>query len=153
VRKGEALAVKALDQLGNQELAQGSLKFISNEIDTATGSIKLKAEFANPDEKLYPNQFVNVKLQTDSLRQAVTIPSAAVQLSSDGNFAYVVKADGSVERRAISTGPSDAERTAVLQGISAGERVVIRGVDHLREGVKVQVEGQQTQGASSGKAP
>ncbi|MBD1587010.1 MdtA/MuxA family multidrug efflux RND transporter periplasmic adaptor subunit [Pseudomonas typographi] len=153
VRQGQALPVLALDQLQNQTLAQGQLKFISNEIDTATGSIKLKAEFANPAEALYPNQFVNVKLQTDTLKQAVTIPSAAVQLSSDGSFVYVIKADGSVERRTISTGPSAAERTAVTQGVQAGEQVVTRGIDHLRTGITVKVEAQGEGEPGAGLAP
>lgn len=142
MRGGEALAVLAQDQLQNNTLAQGQLKFISNEIDTATGSIKLKAEFANPNQVLYPNQFVNVKLQTSTLKQAVTIPSAAVQLSSDGSFVYVVKPDGTVERRSITTGPDDTERTAVTEGVKAGEQVVTRGIDHLRSGIKVKLEDQ-----------
>lgn len=141
VRKGQTLAVTALDQLGDSTLAQGDLKFISNEIDTATGSFKLKAVFANPDEKLYPNQFVNVRLQTDRLRGAVTIPAAAVQLGSEGNFVYVLGADDTVQRRSITTGPSLADRVAVTKGMQGDERVVIRGIDHLRDGAKVRVEG------------
>ena len=141
VRQGQTLAVTALDQLGDSTLAQGDLKFISNEIDTATGSVKLKAVFANPDEKLYPNQFVNVRLQTDRLRGAVTVPAAAVQLSSAGSFVYVLGADDTVQRRSVTTGPSLADRVAVTQGLQGDERVVIRGIDHLRDGAKVQVEG------------
>jgi multidrug efflux system membrane fusion protein len=139
VRKGEALSVQALDQLGTTPLASGSLKFISNEIDTTTGSIKLKALFDNPDEKLYPNQFVNVKLTTDTLHNAVVVPSAAVQLSTDGEFLYVVK-DAKVTRRSIKVGPVMGEQTVVTQGVQPGEQVVTRGIDHLREGSKVEVE-------------
>ncbi|QKZ05928.1 efflux RND transporter periplasmic adaptor subunit [Pseudomonas eucalypticola] len=139
VRKGEALPVQALDQMGNTPLANGTLKFISNEIDTSTGSIKLKAQFDNPDEKLYPNQFVNVKLTTDTLHNAVVVPSAAVQLSSDGEFLYVVK-DGTVQRRTIKVGPALGEQTVITQGVAQGEQVVTRGIDHLREGSKVEVE-------------
>jgi multidrug efflux system membrane fusion protein len=139
VRKGEALSVQALDQLGSTPLANGTLKFISNEIDTTTGSIKLKALFDNPDEKLYPNQFVNVKLTTDTLRNAVVVPSAAVQLSSDGEFLYVVK-DGKVARRSITVGPALGEQTVITRGVEKGEQVVTRGIDHLREGSTVEVE-------------
>uniref|UniRef100_UPI00258ADE7C efflux RND transporter periplasmic adaptor subunit n=1 Tax=Pseudomonas sp. TaxID=306 RepID=UPI00258ADE7C len=131
--------VQALDQMGNTPLANGTLKFISNEIDTSTGSIKLKAQFDNPDEKLYPNQFVNVKLTTDTLHNAVVVPSAAVQLSSDGEFLYVVK-DGTVQRRTIKVGPALGEQTVITQGVAQGEQVVTRGIDHLREGSKVEVE-------------
>lgn len=147
VRKGLALNVQALDQLGNAPLANGTLKFISNEIDTATGSIKLKALFDNPDEKLYPNQFVNVKLTTDTLHNAVVVPSAAVQLSSGGEFLYVVK-DGKVARRAIRTGPVQGEQTVITDGVAQGEQVVTRGIDHLREGSKVVVEQPQSPAAA-----
>jgi multidrug efflux system membrane fusion protein len=139
VRQGQVLAVQAMDQLGSAVLATGSLKFISNEIDTSTGSIKLKAQFDNPDEKLYPNQFVNVKLQTDTLRNAVVIPSAAVQLSSDGHFVYVVK-DLKVTRKAVQVGPELDSRTVITQGIANGEQVVTRGIDHLRDGATVEIE-------------
>jgi membrane fusion protein, multidrug efflux system len=152
LRKGETMAVKAIDQLGNTELASGRLKFISNEIDTATGSVKLKAEFANSEEKLYPNQLVNVKLQTSTLKQVVSIPAAAVQLGADGSFTYVVKADGTVERRIITTSVSDFERTAVLAGVAVGEQVVTRGIDHLRDGSKVKFE-QSVQSAAGGSQP
>ncbi|WP_178115708.1 efflux RND transporter periplasmic adaptor subunit [Pseudomonas sp. SLFW] len=139
VRKGESLSVQALDQLGTTPLASGTLKFISNEIDTNTGSIKLKAQFDNPDEKLYPNQFVNVKLTTDTLHNAVVVPSAAVQLSSTGEFLYAVK-DGKVNRRSIKVGPVMGDQTVITEGVALGEQVVTRGIDHLRDGSKVEIE-------------
>jgi multidrug efflux system membrane fusion protein len=139
VRQGQALGVQAMDQLGTAVLASGTLKFISNEIDTSTGSIKLKAVFDNPDEKLYPNQFVNVKLQTDTLKDAVVIPSAAVQLSSGGHFVYVVK-DGKANRKAVQVGPNIDERTVITDGIANGDQVVTRGIDHLRDGAAVEIE-------------
>jgi multidrug efflux system membrane fusion protein len=139
VRQGQQLPVQAMDQLGTKVLADGTLKFISNEIDTSTGSIKLKAQFANPDEKLYPNQFVNVKLQTDTLKDAVVVPAAAVQLSSGGHFIYVVK-DGTVTRKAVEVGPNIDTRTVITQGIANGDQVVTRGIDHLRDGAKVEIE-------------
>lgn len=151
VRKGEALGVQAMDQLGTAVLASGTLKFISNEIDTTTGSIKLKALFDNPDEKLYPNQFVNVKLQTDTLKDAVVIPSAAVQLSSGGHFVYVVK-DSKVTRKAVQVGPNLDERTVITEGIANGDEVVTRGIDHLRDGATVQIE-QPSAATAGAKAP
>ncbi|WPO98310.1 efflux RND transporter periplasmic adaptor subunit [Pseudomonas sp. HR96] len=150
LRQNLALPVKAMDQLGTGVLAQGTLKFISNEIDTTTGSIKLKAVFDNPDEKLYPNQFVNVSLQTDTLHNAVVVPSAAVQLSNQGHFVYVVK-DDKVERRAIEVGPVVGDSTVVTKGVANEEQVVTRGIDHLRDGAKVtleQADGQAAQPAS-----
>jgi len=141
VRQGQALPVTALGQLDGTTLADGALKFISNEIDTSTGSLKLKAVFANPEEKLYPNQFVNVRLQTDTLKNAVVVPAAAVQLGSDGSFVYVVGADDRVQRRSVTAGPALGERLAITQGLAGDERVVIRGIDHLRDGAQVRVEG------------
>ncbi len=148
LRNGVALPVLAMDQLGTHTLASGTLKFISNEIDTTTGSIKLKALFDNPDEKLYPNQFVNVSLQTDTLHNAVVIPSAAVQLSSDGHFVYVVKGD-TVERRSIETGPVLGDQTVVSKGVANDEQVVTRGIDHLRDGAKVSLESDKPKAADA----
>ncbi|MGC1330303.1 MAG: multidrug transporter subunit MdtA, partial [Pseudomonas sp.] len=88
---------------------------------------------------LYPNQFVNVKLTTDTLHNAVVVPSAAVQLSSDGEFLYAVK-DGKVQRRSVKVGPALGEQTVITQGVAQGEQVVTRGIDHLRDGSKVDVE-------------
>lgn len=139
VRQGEALSVQAMNQLGTAVLATGTLKFISNEIDTTTGSIKLKALFDNPDEKLYPNQFVNVKLQTEVLKDAVVIPSAAVQLSSGGHFVYLVK-DGKATRKAVQVGPNLDARTVISQGVVNGDQVVTRGIDQLRDGAQVRVQ-------------
>ena len=139
VRQGQALPVQALDQLGNQPLASGTLKFVSNEIDTSTGSVKLKALFANADEQLYPNQFVNVKLQTDTLKGAVVVPSAAVQLSAQGNFVYALK-DDKVQRRSVEVGPTLGDRSVIRSGVAIGEQVVTRGIDHLRDGAAVTIE-------------
>jgi multidrug efflux system membrane fusion protein len=139
VRQGQALPVQALDQLGNQPLASGTLKFVSNEIDTSTGSVKLKALFANADEQLYPNQFVNVKLQTDTLKGAVVVPSAALQLSAQGNFVYALK-DGKVQRRSVEVGPTLGDRSVIRSGVAIGEQVVTRGIDHLRDGAAASIE-------------
>lgn len=140
LRAGEAMPVWALNQFSGATLAKGALKFISNEIDTATGTIKLKALFDNPKETLYPNQAVNVRLQTGELKNAVLIPSRAVQLSDAGKFVFVVGKDDTVTRRTVTTGPSKGEQVVIKQGVAAGERVVTRGVDHLSDGGKVKIE-------------
>lgn len=137
---GQSLPATALDQDGTTVLDQGKLSFISNEIDSDTGSIKLKAIFANNDERLYPNQFVNVKLQTDLLKGATVIPAQAIQLSSEGDFVYVITADNTVERRAVKSGPAfGADLQVVLSGVAPGERVVTEGIDRLNTGSKVTV--------------
>lgn len=147
---GQTLPATALDQDGTTELAQGELNFISNEIDSETGSIKLKAMFANHDEKLYPNQFVNVRLQTNVLAGATVIPAQALQLSSDGDFVYVIKQDNSVERRQVKAGPSfGTSLQAVLRGVSPGERVVTEGIDRLSNGAKVTIVSDNDTGGGS----
>lgn len=138
LRKGQALAVDALDQQRHKTLATGTVRFISNEIDTTTGSVKLKATFANTDEALYPNQFVNVRMQTGTLDKAVVAPAAALQLSNQGQFMYVVNANNTVSRKTVTAGPSYGDQV-VVTGIEAGSRVVTTGIDHLREGAKVEV--------------
>lgn len=140
LRGGQQLPTTAFDQDGSEVLGQGKLQFISNEIDTSTGSIKLKALFDNQDEKLYPNQFVNARLQVGTLEKATVIPAAALQLSGNGDFVYVVKADNSVERREVKAGPAFGDdKVAILSGIQLGEQVVTTGIDHLNNGSKVQV--------------
>lgn len=140
LHQGRSLPATAIDQDGSSVLEQGSLNFISNEIDSDTGSIKLKALFANQDEKLYPNQFVNIRLQTGILQGSTIIPAQALQLSSDGDFVYIIKADNSVERRQVKAGPTFGKGfQAILSGVSVGERVVTTGIDRLNTGSKVQV--------------
>ena len=116
----------------------GVLLTADNQIDTTTGTVKLKAEFANDDAKLFPNQFVNVRMQLET-RSAVTVPVAAIQRGAQGIFVYVVKEDQSVTMRLVKPGPTESETTAIESGLAAGERVVTDGVDRLREGAKVQV--------------
>src|SRR5476649_534036 len=140
LRSGQQLPTTAFDQDGSDVLGQGKLQFISNEIDTSTGSIKLKALFDNDDEKLYPNQFVNARLQIGTLEKATVIPAAALQLSAAGDFVYVIKPDNTVERRQVKSGPPFGDdKVAVLTGIQPGEQVVTTGIDRLNDGSKVQI--------------
>lgn len=129
------------------------MQFISNQIDTSTGSVELKALFANQDEALYPNQFVNLRLQTGTLKQAMVIPAQALQLSSDGSFVWVVNKDHSVTRRAVKTGPAFGDsQQAILAGVTAGEQVVTEGIDRLTNGSKVSVvSAEEAQSAAGSK--
>lgn len=149
----QSLPASAFDQQGSSELAQGDVQFISNQIDTSTGSVTLKAQFANLDEALYPNQFVNLRLQTGTLKQATVIPGQALQLSGDGSFVYVVNKDHTVTRKAVKTGPVfGSDRQAILEGVSAGEQVVTEGIDRLTDGSTVSVVSEEeTQAAFGGK--
>jgi len=149
--KGNAtLAVEAWDRGFRTRLASGELLTVDNVIDVTTGTVKLKAKFANADLALFPNQFVNARMLLDTRGGVVTIPSAALQRGSQGSFVYVINPntgpknpgptsdDATVSVRPVKLGPSDGERVAVESGLVAGERVVVDGMDRLREGARVQ---------------
>ena len=136
---GERLKVEAFDRDNKTLLATGRLASIDNQIDIATGTVKLKAEFVNRDERLFPNQFVNVRLGIETRQNAILAPTAAIQRGAKGTFVYVVGKDGSVAVRPVNLGPTDGEIIAVEQGLEAEEQVVIDGADKLREGAKVTV--------------
>ncbi|MDH4561774.1 MdtA/MuxA family multidrug efflux RND transporter periplasmic adaptor subunit [Pseudomonas sp. BN411] len=138
-RAGQPLAVEAWDRNDKRLQAEGVLQSLDNQIDTTTGTLKLKARFANDDEMLFPNQFVNIRLRAEMLPQAVLIPSAAVQFGSQGTFAYVMDGEKKVKVRKLETGPDDGERTVVKSGLQPGERVVLEGTDRLRDGSDVEV--------------
>jgi len=136
---GTTLPVSAYDQEGKILLASGKLLAVDNQIDTATGTIKLKAIFDNKDNKLFPNQFVNIRLKVDTLRDATVMSTAAVQRGSIGTFAYVVKDDKTATVRMLKLGPAESENVVVLEGLTSGESVVTVGGDKLREGTKVTI--------------
>ena len=138
VRAGEKLPVQANDRSGRNRLAGGVLLTVDNQIDATTGTVKLKAQFENADNALFPNQFVNVRMLVDVQRAATVIPSAAVQRGTPGTFVYVVNADRSVAVRKVQLGTTDAEVIAV-EGVTPGEQVVVDGADRLREGMTVQL--------------
>lgn len=140
LRNGQSLPATAFDQDNSTILAQGEVKYISNQIDTSTGTIELKASFPNEDEALFANQFVNLRLQTGTLKNATVIPAQALQLSSDGSFVFIINKDNSVTRKAVTTGPALGEdRQAILQGVAPGDRLVTEGIDRLTNGSKVQL--------------
>jgi multidrug efflux system membrane fusion protein len=133
------LPVQAYDQEGKILLASGKLLAVDNQIDTTTGTIKLKAIFDNKDNKLFPNQFVNVRMKVDTLRDATVMSTAAVQRGSIGTFAYVVKDDKTVTVRMLQLGPAEGDNVVVMEGLKPGEFVVTVGGDKLREGTKVEI--------------
>ncbi|PAU66335.1 multidrug transporter subunit MdtA [Pseudomonas sp. PIC25] len=135
----EPLVVEAWDRSERQLLATGELESLDNQIDTTTGTVRMKARFANADEILFPNQFVNVRLRVETRRQASMIPAAALQYGSRGTFVFVVGADDKVSVRSVQAGPSDGERTLIEEGVALGERLVLEGTDRLRDGAKVEV--------------
>ena len=147
VRANPQLPVQAWDRGEKQPLADGSLASLDNRIDTATGTLKLRALFDNADEVLFPNQFVNIRL-TVSSTDAVVIPNAAVQFGSGGTYVYVIDNNETSSLRNVRLGAAEGENVAVIDGLAAGERVVLEGIDNLREGAKVQVVEQPAAGGA-----
>jgi len=131
------LPVDAYDRDFTKKLASGTLIAVDNQVDPATGTVRLKAEFPNKDGLLFPNQFVNAKLQTDTIADALIVPAAAVQRSPQGNFVYVVKGDGTVDLHPVEIQAAEADMVALKSGVVPGDRVVVEGLDKLRPGLKV----------------
>ncbi len=132
------LPVTALDRSGSKKIGAGELRTIDNQIDTTTGTVRLRAEFANGDEALFPNQFVNVKLLLDTIKGATIVPSGSVQRGPNGPFVYVLnlnKGDPdkgpTVTLKLVKLGPEDGDNVAVTDGLSPGDQVVTQGIDRL----------------------
>jgi multidrug efflux system membrane fusion protein len=138
VQSGDAPLVDAYDRDGRIKLASGKLVTIDNQIDPTTGTIKLKAEFANESSSLFPNQFVNVRMQLDTLHGVTVVPTSAVQRGSPGTFVYRVNDDNTVSVRLVKLGPTEGETTVIESGLAPGERVVTDGADKLRDGAKIE---------------
>jgi multidrug efflux system membrane fusion protein len=140
LRKGQKLPVYAYDRELKNRLATGSLETFDSQIDQTTGTIKLKAIFPNTDYSLFPNQFVNVRLQVDTLRDVILAPAAAIQRNGQITFVYVVKPDHTVEVRTVKIGATQGDVVALASGITPGELVVTDGLDKLTAGAKVSVQ-------------
>lgn len=160
------IAIDAYDRAQKFKLASGALVAIDNQIDTTTGTVKVKAEFKNDDSALFPNQFVNVRLQIDTLRDATLLPVGAVQRGSQGDFVYVLQSpntDGdsrenkvTVKLQNVSVGESDGQRVAINTGIEPGTVVVTEGLEQLRDGSAVEVvqrDGEKIALADKGSGP
>ena len=112
---------------------------MDNQIDTTTGTIRMRAIFTNADDMLFPNQFVNIVLSLSTLRDATVVPSATIQRASFGTFVYAINDESKATVRRVTLGPTEGERVAVTDGLKPGDRVVLEGVDALREGITVEV--------------
>jgi membrane fusion protein, multidrug efflux system len=141
LNSGAELKVTVLDRDNVSALATGALTTYDSQIDVTTGTIRMRATFANPKAILFPNQFVNVRLLVDTMTGATLAPNAAIQLGASGNFVYLLNDDSTVSKRDIVTGPGNGKLTVITSGLKAGDRVVIDGVDRLRDGAKVTVVG------------
>jgi multidrug efflux system membrane fusion protein len=143
MKKGEVTVV-AMDQDNVRALETGKLLLIDNQIDQTTSTIRMKAIFPNTDEQLWPGEFVRAQVLVETLKDAVTIPEAAVQRNSQGLFAWVIKADNTPENRPIQTGPTKNGMTVVRSGLQPGERVVVSGQYRLKPDTKVDIASPQT---------
>jgi membrane fusion protein, multidrug efflux system len=149
---GVTLPVTAYDRTDTTQIATGTLATTDNQVDTSTGTVKLRAMFPNDKEELFPQQFVNARLVVDTLKDAVVVPTPAIQLGAPGSYVYVVNSsESTVAVREVKTGPSDGQRTAILSGLELGETVVTDGVDRLYDGAKVQLPGKQPVNEAGGR--
>jgi multidrug efflux system membrane fusion protein len=145
-RSGNTLAVDAYDRTQQTKIAEGKLLTIDNQIDTTTGTVKLRAEFANKDGALFPNQFVNVRLLVKTLHDVTLIPTPGIQRNAQGAFVYVIQ-DQKATIKTVKVGTTDGNITAV-EGINPGDVVAVNGFDKLQDGIPVRIQ----QPAASGNA-
>ena len=141
VNAGAKLPVTAYTSDNTKKIATGTLYAVSNQMATSTGTVTLRATFANADEALFPNEFVNVEMLVDTLTQVVLVPTPAVLSGAPGDYVYLVNANDTVSVHKVTLGPSDGEHTAILSGIAVGDTVVIDGTDRLSDGAKISVAG------------
>lgn len=138
-RSNPHIKVQALDRSGKALLAEGKLIAIDNQIDPSTGTIKLKARFDNHEQTLFANQFVNIKMQLESLPDAIQVSSAAIQHDNDGAYLFVAMPDNTIQQRRVTQGPVEADRVVIPANLQAGEAVVIDGLDRLKAGSKIDI--------------
>jgi membrane fusion protein, multidrug efflux system len=141
LRSGQKLAVDAYDRSVTNKIATGVLANADNEIDTTTGTLKLRALFDNSKFELFPSQFVNVRLLLDTLHNAIVVPGAAMQQGSSGSYVYVVTDNSTVKMRPVTPGPSSGDLISITKGLHPGESVVVDGADQLRDGARVTLPG------------
>jgi multidrug efflux system membrane fusion protein len=148
---GDRMPVDAYDRDLKQKLSTGYLLTIDNQIDPSTGTVKLKAMFANKETELFPNQFVNARLLLETKHGVTIVPSAAIERTSQGTFVYIVKPDNTVAVQTVRLGPTEGDNVAVDQGVNPGDLVVVEGAERLREGSKVELHDAGAESSRKGK--
>jgi membrane fusion protein, multidrug efflux system len=137
LRQGVRLPVEAYDREQRRKLAEGALLTIDNQVDPTTGTVRLRAQFPNTDNRLFPSQFVNARLRLETRRGATVVPTAAVQSSPKGSFVYVVRPDRTVGVRPVGVGVTDGDDVSIERGLAVGEQVVVEGAERLRDGAAI----------------
>ena len=151
VNSGAVLNADAYDRGQSVKLASGKLATVDNVIDPTTGTVKMRAMFDNAKGELFPQQFVNVRLLVNTLKQQIFVPASAIERGAQGAYVYVVQSDNTVAMRGVTLGPQDGDKVAILKGLNPGENVVTDGADRLRDGSEVTIaKGPKT---STAKAP
>jgi multidrug efflux system membrane fusion protein len=150
VAQGAEIPATVLDSTRTQVLDTGRFTTLNNQVDTTTGTIKGKARLPNAANQLYPSQFVNVRLTVDTVRNAITVPPAAVRSGPDGDFVWLLKPDRTVTQRVVKTGVNTADKVQVTSGLAVGDTVVTDGGDRLTEGAKVALPGDNPQADGPG---
>lgn len=139
MQEDQKLPVDAYDRSDLNRLAVGTLVTVDNQIDATTGTVKLKAQFANENDALFPNQFVNVRMKVRTDKDALTVPVGSLQQGNQGAFLYVIQPDGTAAVRQVKVGARSGDRVAILDGVKQGDQVVLEGTDRLRSGAKVRI--------------
>lgn len=136
---GEKVLIEAWDRNNIALIASGELLSTDNQIDAATGTLKIKARFTNEEEKLFPNQFVNIKMQVETLQNAVVIPTAALQMGNEGHYVWILSDDNKVSKHNVTVGMQDSKQVVIESGLAANTKVITDGVDKLTDGTTVEV--------------
>jgi multidrug efflux system membrane fusion protein len=150
MQAGIKMPVDTFDRANNQKLASGHLLTLDNQVNVSTGTVNLKAEFANDNFGLFPNQFVNSRLLVETKHDQIIIPSAGVQRGSQGTYVYIINDDHSVALRLVKVGVTEGDNSSIVDGLKAGENVVVDGADKLRDGLKVEVASKDANKAAAG---
>jgi multidrug efflux system membrane fusion protein len=142
VQEGAALPAEALDRTRTSKLAEGRFAALDNQVDVQTGTVKAKARFANTDQKLFPSQFVNLRLEVRNIKNAVVVPVTALRHGATGDFVYVLNAaERTVALRTVTRGQATVDKVEIKTGLQAGEQVITEGADRLKDGAKVILPG------------
>ena len=151
LKNGDKVLASAWDKTEQKQLALGHVQAIDNQIDISTGTLKIKAIFINQDDALFPNQFVNVRLKTQTIQNAISIPSDAVQHGAKGSYVYIINPQNKAEIRMLKLGMTSNGQIEVLDGLKGSEKVVLEGIDRLSEGKEVQIVAENQQPISTAK--
>ncbi len=152
MQAGAHMTVTAFSSDNETRIAEGVLTAVDNQVNTSTGTVNLRATFANTDETLFPNEFVNIHLLVNTLEHATLVPSPAVQTGTPGSYVYLVKPDDTVAVQKVTTGPTNGNYTVITKGLQPGDTVVTDGVDRLSNGAKIAIAGAAANHAAKGRA-